>query len=138
MNRDEPVDLVVSVYDQSLLGIAADKSIDIRNFYLADESASATMSRATSRRTVGDVTIAQLLKQAREILEKNKDQQASPDNQYLRQLVQQLTAGTQTSRTGSPPIMSTPCCSSPGSRWMRGPVFINTARTGIPRSAPRT
>ena len=37
VDRNEPTDLVVSVYDQSILGIAADRSTDIRNFFLADE-----------------------------------------------------------------------------------------------------
>src|SRR5205823_6342013 len=39
VDRKEPTDLAVSVYDQSLLGIAADRSTDIRNFFLADERA---------------------------------------------------------------------------------------------------
>jgi alpha-2-macroglobulin len=37
VNRAEPVDLVVSVYDQSLLGITSNKQTDIRSFYFADE-----------------------------------------------------------------------------------------------------
>src|SRR6185437_5095118 len=45
VNREEEVDLVVSVYDQSLLGIAPDKFIDVRNFYLADERGRAAHAR---------------------------------------------------------------------------------------------
>ncbi len=38
VNRKEPVDLIVSVYDKALRSVAPDQSTDIRNFYLADES----------------------------------------------------------------------------------------------------
>jgi len=68
VNRHRPVDLVVSVYDQSLLGIAADKSVNIRNFYLADERAFASASRDILRRTLGDVTVQELVDRAKKIV----------------------------------------------------------------------
>ena len=37
VNRKEQVDLVLSVYDESLLGVAPDRAKDIRDFFLADE-----------------------------------------------------------------------------------------------------
>jgi len=78
VNRRKPVDLVVSVYDQSLLGIAADKAVKVRNFYLADERAFAETTRDVVRRILGDVTIEQLRARAERIVkDKPKGPQAA-------------------------------------------------------------
>ncbi|MBT3201490.1 MAG: hypothetical protein HN350_16435, partial [Phycisphaerales bacterium] len=84
VNRNRPVDLVVSVYDESLLGIAADKSVNIRNFYLADERAFSSATRDIVRRTLGDITAEELVIQARKIL---KDNPKSPRAALAKQLV---------------------------------------------------
>lgn len=72
VNRSEPVDLVVSVYDQSLLGITADKQIDIRNFYFADERITLERDRDLLRRKLGSITLVELVKQARSIANERK------------------------------------------------------------------
>jgi uncharacterized protein YfaS (alpha-2-macroglobulin family) len=84
VNRHRPVDLVVSVYDQSLLGIAADKSVNIRNFYLADERAFSSAARDIIRRTLGDVTAEELVNKAKKII---KDNPKSPRAALAQQLV---------------------------------------------------
>src|SRR5262245_8942658 len=67
-DRKEEVDLVVSVYDQSLLGINPDKAVDVRNFYLADERVRMMQAKDLLRRKLGDVTLETVLKRADEIL----------------------------------------------------------------------
>ncbi|MEK6234222.1 MAG: hypothetical protein N2C14_05895, partial [Planctomycetales bacterium] len=64
VNRREPVDLVVSVYDQSLLGIAADKSVDVRNFYLADERGRDAAAEDALRRRLQGITVKELVDKA--------------------------------------------------------------------------
>lgn len=68
VNRKEPVDLVVSVYDQSLLGIAADRSVNIRDFFLADERAATRIDRALLQRRVGGVRVGALVEKAKSLL----------------------------------------------------------------------
>lgn len=68
VNRQEEVDLVVSVYDASLLGVAGDLSSDIRDFYLADARGQAWAGREHAARRVGNVTIAELLERAKAII----------------------------------------------------------------------
>jgi len=84
VNRHRPVDLVVSVYDESLLGIAADKSVNIRNFYLADERAFSSAARDIIRRTLGDVTAEELVTRAKKII---ADNHKSPRAALAQQLV---------------------------------------------------
>jgi len=67
VNRREPVDLVVSVYDRSLLGIAPDRSADICNFYLADERIRSTAACQQLRRRLGGVTLKELIERAEAI-----------------------------------------------------------------------
>ncbi len=62
----EPVDLVVSVYDQSLLGIAPDRAVDPRSFFFADDRVNARAGLATLRAQLGDLTVGQFLEDARQ------------------------------------------------------------------------
>jgi hypothetical protein len=62
----EPVDLVVSVYDQALLGIAPDHSIDPRNFFFADDRVHAHSGLATLRAQLGDLTVGEVLELAKQ------------------------------------------------------------------------
>ncbi len=62
----EPVDLVVSVYDQALLGIAPDRAIDPRNFFFADDRVHARAGLATLRTQLGDLTVGELLDLAKD------------------------------------------------------------------------
>ena len=68
VNRSKPVDLVVSVYDQSLLGIAPDKSADIRNFYLADDRACRGATRDILQRKLGELTLEELVERAKQVI----------------------------------------------------------------------
>jgi uncharacterized protein YfaS (alpha-2-macroglobulin family) len=68
VNRKAAVDLVVSVYDQALLGIRADRSVDPASFYLADDRVRQGHDREILRRRLGGVTLGQLLDKARRLL----------------------------------------------------------------------
>lgn len=65
VNRKEPVDLIVSVYDKALLGIAADRSPDVRNFYLADERVSPSDAREMLRQRLGGMSVSTWVQRAR-------------------------------------------------------------------------
>jgi hypothetical protein len=80
VNRAEPVDLVVSVYDQSLLGITADKQTDIRNFYFADERITLARDRDLLRRCLGSITLAAVAEQAEAIV-KARESSTDPSEQ---------------------------------------------------------
>lgn len=86
-DRAEEVDLVVSVYDQSLLGINPDKSVDIRNFYLADERVRRMQADDLVRRKLGEVTIETLVKKAEAIL-KGDPKPGDPNADLLRTVVE--------------------------------------------------
>jgi hypothetical protein len=85
VNRREPVDLVVSVYDQSLLGIAPDRSVDIRSFYLADERVTAVAARERLRRILGSATVEGMAEEAKALLKTCKPD--DPRRQVLQQIV---------------------------------------------------
>jgi hypothetical protein len=68
VNRKEPVDLVVSVYDQALLGIAADKAVNIRDFFLADERAGGRLDQALLQRRIGGVRVGTLVEKAKKLI----------------------------------------------------------------------
>jgi alpha-2-macroglobulin len=91
VDRKEEVDLIVSVYDQSLLGINADRSVDIRNFYLADERVRMMQAKDLLRRKLGDLTLEDAVKRAEEILKANPNEQAL---QPLRAAVQMVRNGS--------------------------------------------
>ncbi|MEM7390906.1 MAG: alpha-2-macroglobulin family protein [Verrucomicrobiota bacterium] len=60
LNREEEVDLVVSVYDQSLLGIAEDTSTDIRSFYFGDGRADQAALLESLRCRMGGANVHEL------------------------------------------------------------------------------
>jgi hypothetical protein len=87
VDRQEEVDLIVSVYDQSLLGIAADRSVAAKNFYLADERVRATLARDVLRRRLGNVTFEALAKKARAMLAADRSLAQTVQGQGLQRLV---------------------------------------------------
>jgi uncharacterized protein YfaS (alpha-2-macroglobulin family) len=87
VNRNEPVDLVVSVFDQSLLGIRADKSPDIRNFYLADERVRFTAGQDILRRQLAGVTVRELVEKAEKLLKDTPHFKSTPEGQMLTTVV---------------------------------------------------
>lgn len=89
VDRKEEVDLVVSVYDQSLLGINPDRSVDIRNFYLADERVRTLEAKDLLRRKLGELTIEDTLKRAEAIL-KGDPHPNDPPAQNLKALVEHV------------------------------------------------
>jgi Alpha-2-macroglobulin family/Bacterial Alpha-2-macroglobulin MG10 domain/A-macroglobulin TED domain len=91
VNRKEEVDLIVSVFDRSLLDVHGGKPVDIRNFYLADDRIRETQTRDTLRRQLAGVTIYSLAKRAdtiRKTLPKD-----SPDLAILDALIKNYPAG---------------------------------------------
>ena len=90
VNRKEEVDLIVSVFDRSLLDVHGGKPADIRNFYLADDRIRDTQTRDTLRRQLAGVTVVSLVKRADEIRKTlPKD---SPDLTILDTLVKNYSA----------------------------------------------
>jgi hypothetical protein len=88
VNRKEQVDLVVSIYDQALLGIRPDRSADPASFYLADEHVRASHAMDVLRRRLGGVTLRELLNKARKMLPHEHDNDGSEEVAALRTLVQ--------------------------------------------------
>jgi uncharacterized protein YfaS (alpha-2-macroglobulin family) len=68
LDRKEEVDLIVSVFDESLLGVSGDLSKDIRNHFLADARGQARAARDLAATRVGAVTVAELVKKAEGLL----------------------------------------------------------------------
>jgi hypothetical protein len=64
-DRKEPVDLVVSVYDQSLQSVAADRSANIRDFFLADTRGRHATAEDMLHLRLRGLTVRDLLRQAR-------------------------------------------------------------------------
>lgn len=79
VDRKEAVDLVVSVYDQSLLGIKPDRSTDPRSFFWADDRIRQAQAREVLRRKLAGVTLGQLLDRARAASKKSR---ADTDPEY--------------------------------------------------------
>lgn len=72
INREEEVDLVVSVFDESLLGVSGDLSKNIRDFYLADARGQGRAARDLTATRLGGVSIAELIAKAKK-LQKDRD-----------------------------------------------------------------
>ena len=85
VNRKEPVDLVVSVYDQTLTHIKRTQTADIRSFYLADERAFSEQGRDVLQRCLAGVTIDSLLKRARQLTKdgRPRDEKEEPSSEDL-------------------------------------------------------
>ena len=89
VDRPEPVDLVVSVFDQSLLGIAPDKAVDPANFFLADERVRKTAARHMLRRQLGGVTVRELIERGEAMLKDDPELAKSPEGAMLKNAVDQ-------------------------------------------------
>lgn len=87
VNRAEPVDLVVSVYDESLLGVTGDLAGNVRDFYLADARGLNRAARELAAQRVGNVTVAELIEKAERLL---KDREALERDPVLQPLLSQL------------------------------------------------
>ncbi len=94
VNRQEEVDLVVSVFDESLMGVSGDLSKAIRDFYLGDARGHNRGARDLTAARFGVVTVADLVKKGEELL---KDQQAMAREPALKP---QLTALSENWRKG--------------------------------------
>ncbi|HEV3383358.1 MAG TPA: alpha-2-macroglobulin family protein, partial [Gemmata sp.] len=69
VNRQEETDLIVSVYDESLLGVSGDLSKDIREYYLADTRGQPRAARELATTRLGSIAVADLVKKAAVLLE---------------------------------------------------------------------
>jgi len=94
VNRQEEVDLVVSVFDESLMGVSGDLSKAIRDFYLGDARGHNRGARDLTAARFGVVTVADLVKKGEELL---NDQQAMAREPALKP---QLTALSENWRKG--------------------------------------
>ncbi|QEL16330.1 alpha-2-macroglobulin domain protein [Limnoglobus roseus] len=65
VDRQEPIDLIASVYDSSLLAIEADAAPDVRNYYYADDRIANRLDLVLLRRRLGDVRIDALVERVR-------------------------------------------------------------------------
>jgi uncharacterized protein YfaS (alpha-2-macroglobulin family) len=92
VNRKEAVDLVVSVYDQALLGIRPDRAVDPRSFYLADDRVRRDQGRELVRRQLGGATVRQLLDRANKMLGQYDSGDASEQAAALRTLLARARA----------------------------------------------
>ena len=97
VNREEEVDLIVSVFDESLLGVAGDLSRSVRDFYLADARGQGRAARELAATRLGAVGIAELVAKGEKLL-KDKDALAKEPGleQRLQHLAQNWKTGTLT------------------------------------------
>jgi hypothetical protein len=72
VDRQEPIDLIASVYDSSLLAIEADSAPDIRNYYYADDRIRNRLDLVLLRRRLGDIRIKTLLERGQQSLQTNR------------------------------------------------------------------
>lgn len=86
VDRQEEVDLIVSVYDQALLGIAPDRGVNIKDFYLADERVRTARLRDRVRQQVGNVTLRELARRAEELLQE-RGNEPDPARAQLQQII---------------------------------------------------
>ncbi|QEG32219.1 Alpha-2-macroglobulin family protein [Gemmata obscuriglobus] len=68
VNRAEEVDLIVSVFDESLLRVAGDLSVDVRSRFLADARGRGRAARDLVATRLGSVGVAELVAKARKLL----------------------------------------------------------------------
>ncbi|NQT14132.1 MAG: hypothetical protein HQ582_15365, partial [Planctomycetes bacterium] len=87
VDRREPVDLVVSVYDQSLLGVAPDRSVDVQSFFLADERLRAGAVSDFLGWRLGSVTVRELVEKAERLIEEDRQLVETPEGAMLKQMV---------------------------------------------------
>jgi len=93
VNRKEPVDLVVSVYDKSLLGVAPDNAPDIRSYFLADDRAQEYTDRDLLRRRLAGLTIRDAMDRMEGRLKEMKDNPRTPDYYQLQDALRQCKSG---------------------------------------------
>ena len=87
VDRKEITDLVVSVYDQSLLGIAPDEGVDGRSLFSADVRVEMNAAEDLIHAYLGDATPEELLKELDTWIEKNKlDANATPTERMTWQM----------------------------------------------------
>lgn len=94
-DRHEPLDLVVSVYDKSLLGIAADRAPNVRDFFLADERVTASGPREVLRRRLGGVKLQDLVDRIAKRLKDNPRLVRTPQGEILNYVVLTYQQGKQ-------------------------------------------
>ena len=103
VNREEEVDLVVSVFDESLLGVSGDLSASIRDFYLADTRGQGRAARDLTATRLGGVGIAELVVKGEKLL-KDKDSLAKEPG--LEQRLQLLARNWKGGRLGANDIVT--------------------------------
>ncbi len=99
--RAEAVDLVISVHDQALLGIAPDRGPDPAGFYLADQRLRARGALPLIRARLGDLSVGDVVAAARRITERPEPDggEPDPDRAAADQVVQAFDRGRLDLRT---------------------------------------
>lgn len=88
IDRQEETDLIVSVFDESLLGVSGDLSKDIRNFYLGDARGQSRAARDLATTRFSGVTIESLIQKASGLLTDKKALMFEPGlEQHLQDLL---------------------------------------------------
>jgi len=82
VNREEEVDLIVSVYDQSLLGIAPERPVDGRSLFYADLRVEDGRAEALLQTYLGGLTPSSVMAELNELL-KDKEVANSELGRYL-------------------------------------------------------
>ena len=133
VNRAEEVDLVVSVFDESLLGVSGDLSGSIRDFFLADARGQGRAARDLTATRLGAVGIAELVAKG-EKLAKDKEAIAKESGLELRllQLVAELEAQESSRMNDAITLIRL----TGFEVYMAHPVYPNDSiRWSVPRSA---
>lgn len=103
VNREEEIDLVVSVFDESLLGVSGDLSASIRDFYLADTRGQGRAARDLTATRLGQVKIADLIAKAEKLLQKPDELVKEPG---LQQVLTEFVARWKTGKLATTDVVT--------------------------------
>ena len=131
VNREEEVDLVVSVFDESLLGVSGDLSGNIRNFFLADARGQGRAARDLTATRLGNVGIAELVAKAQTLL---KDKEALAREPGLDGRLTQLIAQWKTGKLAMHDVVTLVRLAG-FEVYLAHPVYYNTSIWNVPKSA---
>ena len=103
VNRQEEVDLVVSVFDESLLGVSGDLSENIRDYFLADARGQGRAARDLVATRLGGVEISALVAKGKKLLD---DKDALAKEPGLEQRLTQLMERWKEGKLGSNDVVT--------------------------------
>ena len=80
VDRSEPVDLVVSVFDRSILSVAQDRSVDPHAFFHADARMHTRAALHALRAELGSITVREIYERARLVVKREGPEHAAARN----------------------------------------------------------